>query len=502
MVDLSAAEAPLVLSLDIGSSSVRAAAYDARGRRVNGSAAQVTYRLATTPDGGVEVDATALFERLCAAVDAALHRLAGRAHEIAGVGTSVFVSSVVGLDGDGNPLSPLYTYADTRNAPDSAALRCDWDVDDIYDRTGCPIHASYLPARIRWLRRVAPAQFSLTDRWVSFGEFVFARIFGRSEGLGLSVAAWTGLLNRRTLDWDEKVLELLRLNRRRLGSIDARGDPVIGLAQPWARRWPALAAVPWLPPLGDGLCSNLGTAPRVDAAVVMNLGTSAAVRTLVRGPRRTVPRGLWEYRVTEELSLLGGALSNGGNVAVWMRETLTQPADGEIDQIVGAVPPDGHGLTVLPFFAGERSPGWNDAARATIHGLGLHTRPVEILRAGMESVAYRLATVYELLQPAVKGVHSIAISGGGFRQSAVWSQIVADVLGRPVLRSAAREATSRGAAIWALRALDIVDAWEAVEPPGGELIQPDRTAHRRYRSARARQQDLYQRLARPDAPQA
>ena len=502
MVDLSAAESPLVLSLDIGSSSVRAAAYDARGRRVHGSAAQVTYRLDTTPDGGVEVDPTTLFERLCGAVDAALHRLADRAREIAGVGTSVFVSSVMGLDGAGNPLTPLYTYADTRNAPDSAALRRDWDVDDVYDRTGCPTHASYLPARIRWLRRATPAQFAAADRWVSFGEFAFERIFGRSASLGLSVAAWTGLLNRRTLDWDAKVLELLRLDRARLGSIDARGGPATGLSEPWARRWPALAAVPWLLPLDDGLCSNVGTAPRVNDAVVINLGTSAAVRALVRGPRTTVPRGLWEYRVTPELSLLGGAMSNGGNVAAWMRETLTHPADAEIDRIVGAVHPDAHGLTVLPFFAGERSPGWNDAARATIHGLGLHSRPADILRAGMEAVAYRLAAVYELLRPAVAGRHSVAISGGGFRQSAVWSQIVADVLGRPVLRSAAREATSRGSAIWALRELDIIESWDAVEAPGGELIQPDSAAHQRYGRARARQQDLYERLARLDAPEA
>jgi gluconokinase len=260
--------------------------------------------------------------------------------------------------------------------------------------------------------------------------------------------------------------------------------------------------VPWLLPLGDGLCSNIGTAPRVNDAVVINLGTSAAVRALVRGPRTTVPRGLWEYRVTPELSLLGGALSNGGNVAVWMRETLTHPDDGEIDRMAGAVRPDAHGLTVLPFFAGERSPGWNDAARATIHGLGLHTRPADILRASMEAVAYRLAAVYDLLQPAVAGRHSIAISGGGFRQSAVWSQIVADVLGRPVLRSAAREATSRGAAIWAMHELAIIESWDAVEAPGGELIQPDIAAHPRYRGARARQQDLYERLARLDPPDA
>ena len=69
-------------------------------------------------------------------------------------------------------------------------------------------------------------------------------------------------------------------------------------------------------------------------------------------------------------------------------------------------------LTVLPFLAGERSPGWDDSARATIHGARLNTQPADLLLAGMEAVTYRLAAIYDLLVPVIGDPHVVHVSGG------------------------------------------------------------------------------------------
>ncbi|MBM4437059.1 MAG: gluconokinase [Actinobacteria bacterium] len=495
MRDLSAAEPPLVLSLDVGSSSIRASAYDAGARRVRGAMLQLSHQLDATPDGGVEADPERLWQLIAQAIDGVLVRLGSPAPEIVAVATSVFVSSVVGVNAAGEPLTPLYTYADTRNAADSAELRRAWNQGALYERTGCPIHASYLPSRLRWLRRVQPVTYGRVDRWISLGEYVFARLFGRPCGLGLSVASWSGLLNRRTLGWDADTLSDLGLAAARLGAIDVTGSPLRGLTGPLAARWPALAGAAWFPPLGDGLCSNLGAAPGRPAEVVINLGTSAAVRAIVPGPQPRVPPGLWEYRATAQLSLLGGALSNGGVVAEWLRGTLALEADATIDRLVGGTPPDGHGLTVLPFLTGERSPEWDDAARAVVFGLRLSTRPDEILRAGLEAVTYRLGRIYDLLRVALPAGHGVTLAGGGFDRSRLWAQMVTDVLGRETLRSAEGEATSRGAAIWALQACGVIPSWREVDQLPGERFEPDPARHSKYRAAMARQQRLYAALA-------
>ncbi len=488
-----AAGGPLVLSIDVGSSSVRAAAYQADGSPAPDSAARAPSRFDTTPDGGVEIDAIVLRDRTAAAVNGALRRLGRRASAIRAVGTSVFASSVLGLDARGEPLTPVFTYADTRNAPDAARLRREWDAPAAYDRTGTPIHASYLPARMRWLRRTRPQEFRAAARWVTFGEYLFEQLFGRPCGLGLSLAAWSGMLNRRELDWDAATLQALELAPASLGVIDPEGAPVQGLARPWRARWPALARVPWCLPLGDGFCSNLGTAGPGAGAIVVNVGTSAAVRALVPGPAPAVPPGLWEYRVDRARSLLGGAESNGGIVAVWLRQVLQGLDAGGLDHAVADLPADGHGLTVLPFLAGERSPGWDDAARATIHGLRLDTRPPELLLAGLEAVAFRLAAIYDLLAPEIGPRPRVHVSGGALR-SMRWTSILADALGRPVVRSQVDEPTSRGAALWAWQTIAGANtaAWTA---NGGRRVDPDPQRQQIYQAARQRQARLYKRLS-------
>ena len=137
-VTLADAASPLVLSLDIGSSSARAALYDARGCRVRKTAAKIGHRFLSTTDGGVTADADVLSDCVVEAIDETMARAEARTGDIEAVGCSVFASSIVGVDAAGNALTPVYTYADVRSAADAAALRAEWDAAALYDRTGCP----------------------------------------------------------------------------------------------------------------------------------------------------------------------------------------------------------------------------------------------------------------------------------------------------------------------------------------------------------------------------
>jgi gluconokinase len=268
----------------------------------------------------------------------------------------------------------------------------------------------------------------------------------------------------------------------------------VGLAPEVGSRWPSLARVPWLPGVGDGACSNLGLDCATPDRIALNVGTSAALR-LVTGNPQIVPAGLWHYRVDGPRHLVGGATSEGGNVLAWARQTLALPADDEaLEQALAAVPPDGHGLTALPFLAGERSPGWRGDARAAVTGMGLSTTAPEILRALLEGVAYRLADVYERLRPLAARNHAVAASGGALSTSRVWSQIMVDALGVPIEVREHVEASSRGAALLALARL-------GCPPPSperaGRILVPDPRRHEIYAGARARQGRLYGSVVAP-----
>src|SRR5262245_50054547 len=147
-VSLAAAEAPLTLALDLGTSSFRALFFDRQGRAVLGTEEQLPYKLKTTPDGGAEADARVLFGLLLETIDFTLNRSNERANEFAAVGISCFWHSLLGLDESGEPVTPVFFWGDTRSARQVSALRSEVDIDGVHQRTGCVIHSSYWPAKL------------------------------------------------------------------------------------------------------------------------------------------------------------------------------------------------------------------------------------------------------------------------------------------------------------------------------------------------------------------
>jgi gluconokinase len=427
-------------------------------------------------------------------VDAVVGGVGPLAKQIGAVAVATLAPSILAVDAAGRPLSSLITYADVRNAADARALRRSLDERVVQDRTGCPLHTSYWPARLAWFRRTRSDVSGATARWLTLGEYLELRLFGHCR-VSYSAASWGGLLDRRRLVWDAPLLEFLGATPEQLSPLVDVYQPLAGLTGPYATRWPALRDVPWFPAIGDGAAANVGSGCTSRDRVALTVGTTGAVRAVLREAPEAPP-GLWCYRVDRDHTLVGGATSEGGNVHAWLRRALRLPDLAEAESAVAGMPPDGHGLTVLPFFAGERSPGWADSARATIHGLSLATTPVAVLRASLEAVAYRFALIERRLCGQVSPAHRLIASGGSLLSSPAWMQICADVLGRVVVASAEPEATSRGAALLALHALGALGPIESAPAADGAMYEPDAGRHEIYEGAIARQQRLYDRLIR------
>ena len=149
---------------------------------------------------------------------------------------------------------------------------------------------------------------------------------------------------------------------------------------------------------------------------------------------------------------------------------------------------------MLPFLAGERSPGWAGDARAAINGLTLATTPIQILQAGLEAVAYRFALIEARICGRDSCAHHLIASGGALLSSPFWMQTIADVLGRPVVASNEAEATSRGVALLALRSLGAIAALDELPADDGAVYEPNAERHAIYRKAVERQQKLYESL--------
>jgi gluconokinase len=475
----------------VGTSSCRASLYDSKSLRATGRVARAAYAPRVTADGGAELDAEVLFDKLCVAID---QLLAGDLPPVLGVGISTFWHSLLGVDADGRALTPVYLWLDARSRAEAAGLRAEFDKRAVHARVGTVLHWSYWPAKLRWLRRTRPDTFGRVHRWISFGEFISKRLTDQT-GISVSMASGTGLLNTHTCDWDTPMLAAVGLDREHLGQLTPLPE-MARLTPTAAKRWPALKSAPWLAAIGDGACSNLGASCATPDRFAVMIGTSGAERVVWSPPDPfEVPWGTWCYRVDERRVVMGGALNDGGSLFEWLRASLRLPALRTAEAEVGALEPNGHGLSVLPFWAGERSPGWADDARGAIVGLRLHTRPVEILRACLEAVALRFGEIDRVLLEAMPSGREVVGTGGALLHSPAWMQIVADVLGRPLLASSESEASSRGAALLVLETLGLLDRpLEDLEPAVKHRVEPIAANTERYRAAAERQRQLYDAL--------
>src|SRR5438477_20410 len=276
-IPLREATAPLVIAVDIGTSGLRSFLFDSRGRPIARAIAHRDRPLRVSNDGEATVDPDERVRATADAIDETVAAAGKRAADIAVVAVCAFWHSVMGVDTRGRPTTPVLTWADTRARDAAAALRRELDPVATHARTGCTIHASYLPAKLRYLRDAAPDAFGRTAKWLSLGEYLYFRLFGGTRAAH-GMASATGTYDQRKRTWDEPLLDRLRVPARSLATIS--DDPQSGLRAEFARRWPALAKIPWTPAIGDGVCSNVGVGAVGRKTAALSLGTSGAIRVV------------------------------------------------------------------------------------------------------------------------------------------------------------------------------------------------------------------------------
>ncbi len=500
MPDPHPSDSPLILTIDLGSSSLRCMLFEARGHLLPGCESRRNYDFTLSGGGGIEIDADFLFGLLVEGLDEVLEKAGSASQSIQAVAFSSFWHNLLGTGPDGLPLSPVLTWADTRSAAAATLLHKWFEPHATHQRTGCRFHPSYLPAKLLWFRQAQTEIFQRVKWWGSIGEYFYYRLFGE-RACSISMGSGTGLLDQRKCQWDGELLRALEVRESQLSPLVDMDRPFKGLLSPFSTRWPALQTIPWFPALGDGACSNIGCGCFSSDQIALMVGTSGAMRMVFRGNYDRIPEGLWCYHVDRQRFLMGGALSNGGNLFQWMRESLQLNCNfSSLEAELASIPPASHGLTVLPFLAGERSTGWNPLAQGVIFGMTLKTHPTHILLAAMEAVAYQFEKIRAKLAEVLPPGAQIVATGGALEQSTLWVQIMADALGHPLLVTSSPEASSRGAALLALEKLGVISNLESLPRPAGTFIHPRMQYQPLHQAAQIRQEELYQLLFKRQEP--
>ena len=484
----------LILVLDIGTSSVRAALYDDTGSVLPQTMVKNKRTLTATDDGGAEIDADEAFDQVVAAVDDVLANAAEVKGEITHVAASCFWHSLVGVDAEGKATTKVFGWADTRSREQSAFLRKKFDEAAVRNRTGARFHSSFWPAKLYWLRLTDRTSFARTAKWLSLSDLIALRLTGKAV-TSVSMASGTGLFDIRKLEWDAELRTYLKLKRSKLPQIAVDDAQTFILDPEFAERWPRLKDAEWFPAIGDGAANNIGAGCLHKSEAALMIGTSGAMRVAYTGkPPERIPPGLWCYRIDRRRVIVGGALSDGGGLFRWLKDNLRLLADDDKTEAeIAKRPPAAHGLVFLPFLAGERSTGYRENATGAVIGLRSSTDTIDIVQAALESVAYRFAEIFDRFK-GITFISEVVASGGALRESPVWTQIIADTLGRDLTLPDTREASSRGAVLLALETIGKIERIEALPTPNGTVFAADKKRQKVYRAAREQHNALYRQL--------
>ncbi|MFN2223674.1 MAG: xylulokinase [Candidatus Promineifilaceae bacterium] len=434
-----------VLGSDIGTGSCKTVLLDAAGRVV--AAADQAYPTRQPQPGWAEQDPEAWYAAFCRTTRRALTDSAIQAGQIVAVCIAGVTHNPVLLDADGRLLRPAIHFWDKRSVAQAAQIQEKWG-SEVRRRALNDVDPLWTWPQLLWLRQNEP------DVWRRIAALQFPKDYvrqrlgqGRPEGRGLSDTidpAGTLLYDPRRREWIADFvadlglpLSALPIPHRTLAFVDRVG-------RPGARECGLLAGTPIIAGATDTAAEVLGAGALRPGQAIVKLASVGRLMLVMDRPLDQ-PHSLNYPHVLDGLWYPGSVTKHGAGAYRWARQALWPDAPAghpyrAMDRAAAMVNPGCDGLVFLPHLSGEYAPQWDPELRASFVGLTTAHRREHLTRAVLEGVAMQIRAALGQIVAAGGRYDEVRLIGGG-ANSALWAQIMADVLNRdllaPVERSAA-----------------------------------------------------------------
>lgn len=482
-----------VMGFDLGTSSVKAVAFDGKGGLLGKEAGACRTR-ASQP-GWHEQDP----DQIVATALRVMRKMAGRYGQPAAVAFSSAMHSLIAVDAAGKAISPCLIWSDQRSHAMADALKASQAGRSIFEATGTPVHPMSPLLKIAWMRENQPELFRLTARFEGIKEYLVRHLFGEAV-MDESLASATGLYDAQEGCWLDAAMNFAGISPDQLptvvspfyqlASLDARGLRQTGMGSDTVF---VLGA-------SDGCLSNLGSGVMRPGEAVLTIGTSAAMRVTVSGSPGRLPTGLFRYVLYDGKWVVGGGSNSGAIVYEWFARCflgvpLSSPRMRAHQRTMEEVVPGADGLLFLPYLLGERAPRWNAKARGCFYGIGQEHGLPHFHRAVLEGILLNQFLTGQRISD-FDAPFKVLFADGGFTRLDAWVQMAADIFGVPVYTLESQDSAARGAALLALKSIGAMDdlASEALRPPVSKEFLPDGRRHSSYLRQVEKFQQIYLQL--------
>lgn len=465
------------LGIDVGSGSVKMAVADANGAVV--AFDQESHAPRSPHPGWVEFDPESIWSLIVV-----LARRLGTTYPtefaaVRGIGLSVLCPGLVAMDHSGEPLSGAITFSDNRSASEAAELASALSPVDLFHVSGNRLMPGACSVTsMLWIRRHLPDAYARTACFGHLNSFLGKRMTGEF-GIDPSNASYTGLFDTaagnwsaetaRTLDFDLSVLPRIVASHKPVGLL--RNDELLLAGLP---RGIAVAMGG-----GDTACSALAVGAVSNGDLFESVGTTNVI-TLCSSEPGFDQRFMNRCHVVPDRWLYHGATSSTGAALVWLRDVILEAsAEEEFAQLLqraAEVGPDEPVPLFLPYLTGERTPVWDPHAAGVLFGLCLETRREHLLRAVLEGCGFAVRQILSIVEEIAGQTVDCVLSIGGGAKIAEWTQIKADITGRPHAVLQMNNAAVVGAALLAAAAAGVWSAAELTAASEQRLLNRDESA--------------------------
>jgi glycerol kinase len=425
----------LILAIDQGTTGTTCLVVDRELRQVGRGYCEI--RQYFPRPGWVEHDPSEIWTSVRTAADAALAAAGVSARDLAAIGiANQRETTLVWERRSGRPLQRAIVWQDRRTAERCSRLPAEL----IRARTGLVPDPYFSATKLEWLlehtdRPQRELAFGTVDSWL-----VWKLTEGGVHATDATNASRTMLLDLSTLDWDDDLLALFRLERSLLPRI-ACSSEIVGETRFLGPSIPigGIAGDQQAALFGQG-CFSSGEAKATygtGSFVLVNIGDDdrAAPEGLLKTVTATTPAEAPSYA-------LEGAVLVSGAAVQWLRDELGLIATAADSEKLARTVDSTAGVIFVPALTGLGSPQWRPDARGLITGISRGTSRAHIVRATLEAIAFQVADVIETLPDEI----DVLRADGGAAANTFLMQFQADVLGRPLEVAADRETTAIGAA--------------------------------------------------------
>lgn len=439
---------PLLLGIDMGTTSIKAILFDSAGQTV----AQAGIRTPThyPQPGWAYYEPDELWQTTVQAIRQVTSQVDDPRCIVSAAVTS-FAETGVAIDEAGQPTGPAIAWFDNRTTPQAEWLGQTIGAERLFAIAGIALQPIFGLCKMMWLREHTPAAFARARRWLNMADYIAFRLCG-VPATDFSLASRTLWLDLPHLRWSEEVITHTQTPPGLLAPLQASGTrlgPVL----------PEVAAATGLPTSAqvavgghDHVCAALALGVTQPGTLLNSMGTAEAIFLPLERPLTDPIIGEQGYsqgaHVGGEYYVFGGLYTSGASVE-WFRESMAAGAEyATLIAEAAQVPPGSLGAVFLPHLRMANPPHLDQLARGAFIGLRTDVKRGALFRALLEGLGYEFRYSLEplLAHTGLAAVNKIYVAGGG-AYNELLMRIKASILNQPLTVVSVKEATALGAAI-------------------------------------------------------